>query len=57
MAKPPSAVAVGLLCLAAAIVADVLLRHESGITGDERFYERMATHPGGAHNFPYAYRV
>jgi hypothetical protein len=34
-----------------------LLRHESGLSGDEPFYVRMAAHPGGPHNFPYAYRV
>jgi hypothetical protein len=39
------------------IVADALLHHESGQSGDEPFYSRMAAHPGGPHNFPYAYRV
>ena len=34
-----------------------MIRHERGITGDEPFYEAMAEHPGGPHNFPYAYRV
>ncbi len=48
---------VGVLCLALAGLADLLLRHEHGISGDERFYARMATHPGGPHNFPYAYRI
>lgn len=33
------------------------MRHETGATGDEPFYIRMATHPGGPHSFPYAYRV
>ena len=50
-------VCVGLLCLAAVVLADLLIRHEHGISGDEPFYERMASHPGGAHNFPYAYRL
>lgn len=46
-----------MICLAATILADVLIRHERHITGDEPFYERMASHPGGVHNFPYAYRI
>ena len=29
----------------------------AGIRGDDPYYERMATHPGGPHTFPYAYRV
>ena len=41
----------------AAVLADLLIRHEHGISGDEPFYERMASHPGGPHNFPYAYRL
>lgn len=49
--------AVGLLCLALVALADALIHHESRLTGDEPFYERMATHPGGPHNFPYAYRI
>jgi hypothetical protein len=53
----PPAVAVGLLCLALVALVDAVIRHESHLTGDEPFYERMATHPGGPHNFPYAYRV
>jgi hypothetical protein len=53
----PPALAVAAMCLLVNGVADLLLRHESGITGDERYYERMASHPGGPHNFPYAYRV
>jgi hypothetical protein len=56
LAVPP-AVSVGVLCLALAGVVDALIRHESHLTGDEPYYERMATHPGGPHNFPYAYRV
>lgn len=51
------AVLVGLLCLAVAGLADALLPHERGISGDEPFYVRMATHPGAAHSFPYAYRI
>lgn len=53
----PQAVGVGVLCLALAGLADALIRHESRLTGDEPFYERMATHPGAPHNFPYAYRI
>jgi hypothetical protein len=48
---------VGGLCLALAGVADVVLRHERGMSGDEPFYSLMATHPGAAHSFPYAYRI
>jgi hypothetical protein len=51
------AVLVGLLCLVVAGLADAVMRHETGATGDEPFYIRMATHPGGPHSFPYAYRV
>jgi hypothetical protein len=53
---PPAAL-VALLCLALEVILDALLRHESGISGDERFYTRMAAHPGGPHNFPYAFRI
>jgi hypothetical protein len=51
------AVLVAGLCLAIEGIVDTLLRHAAGLSGDERFYERMAVHPGGPHNFPYAYRV
>jgi hypothetical protein len=47
---------VGLATLGLAALVDLVIRHESGLSGDEPFYERMATHPGGPHNFPYAYR-
>ena len=57
MASPSATVLVGLLCLAVAGLVDALIRHEAGATGDEPFYIRMATHPGGPHSFPYAYRV
>lgn len=53
----PQAIGAGALCLALVAVVDALIRHESRLTGDEPFYERMATHPGAAHNFPYAYRI
>lgn len=55
--RVPPAVLVGLLCLAIAGLADAVLRHENGISGDEPFYVLMATHPGRAHSFPYAYRI
>jgi hypothetical protein len=53
----PPAVGVGLLCLALVALVSALIRHEHGLSGDEPFYERMASHPGGPHNFPYAYRI
>jgi hypothetical protein len=53
----PAALRVGVICLGVVILADVLIRHEHGISGDEPFYDRMASHPGGPHNFPYAYRI
>lgn len=53
----PPAIRVGLLCLAIVGLVDALIRHESRMTGDEPFYERMANDPGAAHNFPYAYRI
>jgi hypothetical protein len=45
------------LCLFAVVLASAVLRHENVITGDARFYERIASHPSGPHNFPYAYRI
>jgi hypothetical protein len=39
------------------LIVDAVLKHEAGLSGDEPFYVRMATHPGGPHTFPYAYRV
>ncbi len=48
---------VGLSCLTLAGLADALLKHEHGLSGDEPFYVRMAAHPGAAHSFPYAYRI
>lgn len=53
----PPAVGVGLLCLVVLGLIDLVIRHERGMSGDEPFYVRMAAHPGGPHNFPYAYRV
>lgn len=53
----PPPLLVGALCLATAGITDALLPHERGISGDEPFYVRMATHPGAAHSFPYADRI
>lgn len=50
-------IGVSALCLALVGLADAVIRHESHLTGDEPFYERMATHPGGPHTFPYAFRI
>jgi hypothetical protein len=55
--RVPEPLQVGLLCLIVILVVDAVLKHETGLNGDEPFYVRMATHPGGAHTFPYAYRV
>ncbi|MGH3265938.1 MAG: hypothetical protein ACRDNS_28550 [Trebonia sp.] len=51
------AVAVGALCLAVAMAVNALLRHQVGFSGDEPYYARIADHPVGAHNFPYAFRI
>ena len=56
-ARIPPAFQVGALCLAAVALVDAVMRHEAGVSGDEPFYDAMANHPGGAHNFPYAYRI
>jgi hypothetical protein len=60
--RPPAprwapTILVACLCLALEGIVDALMRHEAGLSGDERFYQRMAVHPSGPHNFPYAYRV
>jgi hypothetical protein len=51
------ALRVGLLCLAAILIADALVIDEHGLHGDDANYERMATDPGAPHNVPYAYRI
>jgi hypothetical protein len=51
------AAAVTGLCLAVAIVFNALLAHQVGFSGDEPYYARIARHPAGPHNFPYAFRV
>ncbi|HET9102090.1 MAG TPA: hypothetical protein VFN55_01950 [Solirubrobacteraceae bacterium] len=48
---------VGLLCAAVAIAVNAIMLHQIGFSGDEAYYDRMAAHPAGAHNFPYAFRV
>jgi hypothetical protein len=55
--RPLTPLVAGLICLAVVVLVDLLIRHEHGLSGDEPFYVRMADHPGGAHTFPYAYRV
>lgn len=47
----------GAVCLVVALVANALLRHQVGFSGDEPYYSRIADHPSGPHNFPYAFRV
>jgi hypothetical protein len=53
--RPP--VRVGALCLAVAVAVNALLVHEIGRSGDEPYYARIAAHPSGPHNFPYAFRI
>jgi hypothetical protein len=50
-------IGVGALCLAVAAVLNALLIHQVGTSGDEPYYSRIAEHPAGPHNFPYAFRV
>jgi hypothetical protein len=52
-----SAWAVGALCAALAAVVNVVLTHQVGFSGDEPYYARIANHPAGPHNFPYAFRI
>lgn len=54
---PVAPLGVGVVCLIVALFFDAVLLHEKGLSGDEPYYERMAVHPGGPHNFPYAFRV
>jgi hypothetical protein len=47
-----------VLCLAVAVLFNTVLLHESGrLSGDSPYYERIAAHPAGPHNFPYAFRI
>lgn len=54
---PLGPVAVGLLCLAVAVAVNAVLLHQVGFSGDDPYYARIASHPGGPHNFPYAFRI
>lgn len=59
--RPPGDVTVtvvaGVLCLAVAAALNALMTHQVGVSGDEPYYSRIAEHPGGPHNFPYAFRI
>jgi hypothetical protein len=46
-----------VLCLGVAVAFDAVLLHQSGLSGDEPYYSRIADHPAGPHNFPYAFRI
>jgi hypothetical protein len=48
---------IAALCLVVAAALGALLIHQVGLSGDEPYYARIAAHPGGPHNFPYAFRV
>ncbi len=50
-------IVVGALCLAVATALNAVLIHQVGTSGDEPYYSRIAAHPAGPHNFPYAFRV
>lgn len=56
-ARARSAGAVGVLCLLVAVALNAVLVHQRGLSGDEPYYERIASHPAGPHNFPYAFRI
>jgi hypothetical protein len=53
----PQSVMVALACLATELIAYVLIVHEKGLGGDAPYYARIANHPPGPHNFPYAFRI
>jgi hypothetical protein len=50
-------VLVGALALAVATAVNTVLVHQIGLSGDEPYYSRIANHPAGPHNFPYAFRI
>jgi hypothetical protein len=50
-------VTVGAVCLAVAALVNAVLLHQVGFSGDEAYYARIANHPAGPHNFPYAFRI
>jgi hypothetical protein len=47
----------GVACLAVATAVNAVLTHQVGLSGDEPYYSRIAAHPAGPHNFPYAFRI
>lgn len=55
--SPVGCTLVGLLCAAAAGLACAVIVNQVGLSGDEPYYSRIADHPAGAHNFPYAFRI
>jgi hypothetical protein len=50
-------VLVATLCLAVTAAVNAVLLHQVGLSGDEPYYTRIAAHPAGPHNFPYAFRI
>jgi hypothetical protein len=50
-------VLVGALCLAVVVAVNAVMLHQVGFSGDEPYYSRIAAHPAGPHNFPYAFRI
>jgi hypothetical protein len=57
IAPVPPVWRVGVLCLVLVAVVNAVLLHQRGLSGDEPYYDRMAAHPSGPHNFPYAFRI
>lgn len=55
LTAPTARFGAGALLLAGLL--NVVLLHQRGLSGDEPYYERIASHPAGAHNFPYAFRI
>jgi hypothetical protein len=53
----PPPLTVALACLATELIAYALIIHEKGVGGDGPYYARIASHPPGPHNFPYAFRI
>lgn len=43
--------------MAVAAALNAVLIHQVGFSGDEAYYARIASHPAGPHNFPYAFRI
>ncbi len=61
LAKPADplgpAARVAAMCFAVAVAVNAVLLHQVGFSGDEAYYARIAEHPAGPHNFPYAFRI